>query len=386
MIKNIVQCLLLSAGIVFIMSEKSFSQVKTDSTSWHKNFSIGLYNFNYLRDYEYFSPIMEGYTLYGSIVQPTIIYKPSNHVSFKGGIFVQQNFGDDSIRVRPTFLLSVRNSSTDFSFGNYRNEYGHQLIEPLWFDDNLVTENIENGFNLKQKFSHLELDNWIDWNRAIINGSDFQEKVFGGLTSNILLLKNSSKKITFPIQVCIQHTGGQINKPDTSFFVTTILNADAGIKSILKNKNSNIFISEFSAEAYYVFYKEFSPNPHLQFTEGNGIWGLLKLKSNVGAGIELAYWQGNNFISPKGNSLMQSVSSVYPKSDYTEKERQLIFFTLKYEKDILPHLHFLFSGETYYDFKNKLFEYGIHLQLIYAINEDMHLPIGKFRPRKIIDP
>ncbi len=386
MIKNILQCLLLSAGIVFCLNEKTFCQVKTDSNAWHKNFSVGLYNFNYLRDYEYFSPIMEGYTLCGSIVQPTIEYKPSSHVSFRGGVFIQQNFGDDSLRVRPTFLLTIKNSSNDFSFGNYRNENGHQLIEPLWFTDNLVTDNIENGFNFKQKFNHLELDNWIDWNRAIKNGSRFQEKVFGGLTAKIYPLKIPGQKLTLPIQVCIQHTGGQINEPDSSFYVTTILNADAGIKSILKNKNSNKFISEFSAEAYYVFYKEFSPNPHLQFTEGNGIWALLKLKSKTGVGIDMAYWQGNNFISPKGNTLMQSISSVYPVSNYTEKERQLIFFTLKYEKEIAAHVNLLFSGEPYYDLKNKLLEYGIHLHLLYTINEDNHLPKGKLRRRKIIDP
>ncbi len=386
MIKIFFQCLLLTAGIVFILEEKSFSQVNADSSWWRKNISVGLYNLNYLRDYEYFSPIMEGYTLCGSIVQPTIVYKPSTHIEFRGGVFIQQNFGDDSLRVRPTFLLTVMNSSNDFSFGNYRNEDGHQLIEPLWFTDNLITENTENGFNFKQKFNRLELDNWIDWNRAIIKGSDFQEKVFGGLTATIFPLRNSNHKLTFPIQACIQHTGGQINKPDTSFFVTTILNADAGIKSKLKNRNTNNFISEFSAEAYYVFYKEFSPNPHLQFSEGNGIWALIKLKSKTGIAIEMAYWQGTNFISPKGNTLMQSTSSVYPENNYTEKQRNLIFLTVKYENEIASHVRLLFSGEPYYDMKNKLLEYGIHLHLIFTFNEVNHLPAGKFKPRKIIDP
>lgn len=292
MIKNIVQCLLLSAGIVFNMSEKSFSQVKTDSTSLHKNFSIGLYNLNYLRDYEYFSPIMEGYTLYGSIVQPTIIYNPSNHVSFRSGIFVQQNFGDDSIRVRPTFLLSVINSSTNFSFGNYRNEKGHQLIEPLWFDDNLVTENIENGFNLKKKFSHLELDNWINWNRAIKKGSDFQEKIFGGLTVNFLPLKNFKKVFTIPVQVYLQHTGGQINQPDSSFFVQTILNGAIGIKSEIGEVEHYPF--RFGAEAYFVYFKDFSPNPNMIFTEGKGIWTLVKLKSKKD--LELNWLIGRELI------------------------------------------------------------------------------------------
>ena len=108
--KKIFQCLLISAGIVFFRTEKSFSQIVfPDSTSVERKFSPAIYNFNYLRDYEYFSPIEEGYTLFGTIVHPTLEYKFSKHISFNGGIYFQENFGSDSFRVRPTFLLKLGN-------------------------------------------------------------------------------------------------------------------------------------------------------------------------------------------------------------------------------------------------------------------------------------
>ena len=62
---------------------------------------------------------------------------------------------------------------------------------------------------------------------------------------------------------------------------------------------------------------------------------------------------------------MQSVSVVYPKSDYNENERRLLFLNLKYETTIANKINFNLSFEPYYDFKNKLLEYGIHLQTIF---------------------
>ena len=382
---KIFQCLLLTAGIVFFNAFNSFSQSRTDSVPQKKKLEIGIYNFNYLRDYEYFSPITEGYTLFGSIVQPTLVFNSSDKISFRSGVFIQQNFGDDSIRIQPTFLLTIRNKKNDFCIGNYRNENGHQLIEPLWFSDNLVTDNIENGYNLKQKLKHFEIDSWLDWNRAIKKGSDFQEKVFGGVTLNFNPNKNNHRLIQFPIQICIQHIGGQINQPDTSFYVQTILNGAVGIKSEIGEVEH--YPIRISAEAYFVYFRDYSPNPNLFFKEGNGIWAIIKMKSKKGFGIEAAYWQGKNFISPKGNSLVQSVESVYPSKGYSEKDRKLFFFTIKYEKEIAKNAVLMLSGEPYYDFKNKLLEYGIHLHLLFKLNEDAHLIKGTINsfPR-IIDP
>ncbi len=393
---KIAQCLLLSAGIVFFSSGISFSQTPNDSAFQKKKVEIGIYNFNYLRDYEYFSPIMEGYTLFGTIVHPSVTFNPNNKVSFRTGVFVHENFGDDSLRVRPTFLLTVRNKSNDFSFGNYRNEEGHGLIEPLWFSDNHVIENLEDGFNLKQKFNHFENDTWLDWNKAIQKGSDFQEKIFGGLSAKIFPFKNYNPIFTFPLQAYLLHQGGQINQNDSSFHVTTLMNAAGGmcIKINFDNSSGNSgwyynskkkprdhypesFISEISVAGYYVFFKEFFPSSYSQFTNGSGIWAQVKLKSKSGAGIEMAYWQGTNFISPKGNPLMQSVSSVFPVSNYTERERQLLFFTLKYENEIAKSVTLMISGEPYYDLNNKLLEFGLHLHLTFTFNEDKHLLSGK---------
>lgn len=377
MMKNIFQCLLLSAGIVFCVSEKSFSQTGNDTATVLKKFSFGLYNFNYLRDYEYFSPIEEGYTLCGAIVNPTLQYNASKHVSFIGGVLLQNNFGDDSLRVRPTFLLKLENKTTEFNFGNYRNE-GYDLIEPLYFADNLVTENIDNGFLMRQYFRHITIIQWLDWERAIKKGSDFQEQVWGGATVNIRPLRKYFKALQFPLQAYVQHTGGQINIPDTSFYVKTILNAAAGIKSE-SYENPKLF-SQVGAEAYYAWYKNFSPSFSDEFNNGNGIWASAYLRLHLDYNQKnlnslkfiLSYWQGTDFISPKGNPLMQSISSVYPESDYTEPKRNLLLLALKYENEIDKKLELELSFEPYYDLNNKLLEYGIHLQTKFPINSSKY--------------
>ncbi|HAP01200.1 MAG TPA: hypothetical protein DCQ93_04670 [Bacteroidetes bacterium] len=367
MLKKTFQCLLLTAGIVFFQSENSFSQ--TDST-FKKKFSLSLYNFNYLRDYEYFSPIMEGYTLFGSIVQPAVEFKATDHVTFKAGVFVQQNFGEDSLRIRPSFLLKLENKKTQFQFGNYRSE-GYNLIEPLYFTDKLITENLDNGFLLSQVFGKLNIIQWLDWERAIQNGSDFQERVWGGMSLNFLPLNKYYRAIQFPVACYLQHTGGQINQIDSSFHVRTLLNASFGIKS--ESYENPKFFSQVGAETHFVYYKEFFPIQNNIFKDGNGIWTSTymrlhldsKKKNNNSLKIVFSYWQGKKFLSPKGNPLMQSVSVVYPKSDYNENERRLLFLNLKYETTIDNKINFNLSFEPYYDFKNKLLEYGIHLQTIF---------------------
>ena len=64
---------------------------------------------------------------------------------------------------------------------------------------------------------------------------------------------------------------------------------------------------------------------------------------------------------------MQSVSSVYPESDYTESTRTLALLAVKYENTIDKKFKLEISVEPYYDFYTKLLEYGIHMQFNFPI-------------------
>lgn len=356
----IITCVAFSSGKV--------QAQESDTLNKRAKIDFGIYNLNYLRDYEYFSPIEEGYTLFGTVVHPEINFHPSRSVFFKAGVFFQQNFGDDSIRMVPTFLLELKNKSNSFCFGSYRNEDLHGLIDPLWYTDHRITHNIENGFNLRQDFGWLKIDNWLNWKNAIQRGSHKQEEVIGGMSAEYFPLRSKTTIISVPVQAYLLHKGGQINEPDSLFHVTTFLNAAGGLRLQWINKSQSTFISNCSAEGFWVLSSDFSPFHQLPFNNGTGAWVKINARLKHGVSIWFAGWQGRQFISPEGNPLMQSVTAVYPLTVYTETERKLLFATIELDKKLAGNVSLNASANPYYDLNNSLFEYALMFHLRFALN------------------
>ena len=65
---------------------------------------LSLNSFTFFKDNEYFNKIVDGYTLYGTQLNPQLVYYPVQNLRLEGGVFLWKDFGNPQLQqVRPTF-------------------------------------------------------------------------------------------------------------------------------------------------------------------------------------------------------------------------------------------------------------------------------------------
>jgi len=337
----------------FLCDEISVSE--KDSNAFGTTFSV----FNYMRNTEYFNNIEQGRTLFGYQLQPKLFYQPNQHIKFEAGVFLRNDFGgiNPYTQAIPTFTLKVKNNRFSFLFGTLEGALSHRLIEPMYNIENVITKRIENGAQIKYDGPKQFFDAWINWENFIERGSSSKEILTAGI-SNLTTLYSSQNgfNIAFPLQLTIHHHGGQITT-DTSN-LTIQMNAAAGLR--LSKKYTNQLINELRFDGYFTSYNETSNSGAFPFRNGNGYYANVLIKSKI-IDVMFSYWNGNNYLAPRGSYIYQSQSVDVPL--YTEKNRKLLFVRLMREQPLFGNLYLTARFEPVYDIKNKLFDYSFSLYL-----------------------
>jgi len=87
---------------------------------------ISLNAFTFFKDNEYFNDIVQGYTLFGTQLNPQLVYYPTKDLRLEGGVFLWKDFGTPTLRqVRPTFRATWTHGSSQFIFGNIKANLNH---------------------------------------------------------------------------------------------------------------------------------------------------------------------------------------------------------------------------------------------------------------------
>ena len=86
-----------------------------------------------MKDNEYFGPIADGYTLFGTQINPQLGYKISRYLSLEAGVFLMKDFGNKNFTtIAPTYSLRYCKNNFKMIFGNLNGSINHNLIEPLY--------------------------------------------------------------------------------------------------------------------------------------------------------------------------------------------------------------------------------------------------------------
>ena len=56
---------------------------------------LNFHNFNYLRNYEFFNDFQDGYTLFGTQIEPQLTYYAHPRLALTAGVHVRKDFGDE---------------------------------------------------------------------------------------------------------------------------------------------------------------------------------------------------------------------------------------------------------------------------------------------------
>lgn len=336
----------------------------TDSNTW----GVSVSNFNYLRNTEYFNAIESGRTLFGYQLHPQMYVQPYARVKLLAGIFVQSDFGATPTinKVLPTFTIKFlsKSQTESFTFGTLEGALAHRLIEPLWDINSAIERRIENGAQFKSERNKLFVDAWINWERFIERGSPFKEQFAAGLNFTPTLFKSPiGFFINTPLQATAFHRGGQIDT-DTSNMVMQV-NAALGLQ--LGNQQANNKW-KWQTEVYYTHYQENSNSGYFPYRNGSGLFANAAITRNHFT-LMGSYWQGNQWMAPRGTVLYQSVS--VDKPGVVQANRQLVFVRLLYAKELRNNLTLSARVEPVYDTRAALLDFSYSLYLVFRLDKQL---------------
>lgn len=347
---------LLFSALLLLLSFWSFAQYyraesdlqrlfKTDSSVL--NFNID--NYNFLWNNEFFSPIIEGYTLIGYNIQPAFEYHFTPEIKAKAGIYLLNYFGEGKYtHCLPIYSVTWHKNNLAVTMGTINGASFHRLPDPVMNRERQLTNINENGMQIVYNTSNLFVDVWVDWQAFIFQNDMEKEEIFGGLSVDWQAFKNQSLAVSIPASWVIYHKGGQIDiSPEP---MKLLYHFSAGLELELFSQG---FIDKWTARTELLSFHDNSPKPESIYEQGAGSLSSLSIYHKKSS-FSLGYWYGNQFLSRQGNQIYQCKSYDPVKN---ETERFLFTAELNIVKEVTDYFTMGLCGKGYFDTNNEQFDY-----------------------------
>ena len=352
-----------------------FGQVGKETGTQDGELSLRIKSISFVKNNEYFNPIIEGYTLLGFFFQPELVYSPSGKITLRAGTHLLKYSGREKFsQVRPVFSASLNLSKkTTLTIGSLSGSDKHKLFDPLFNSERLYNDYLEDGVQLTTANNHFFNDTWVNWENFIFKGDSTQEiMTFGESFKYTSSTFSDFLQVEFPLQVQVKHFGGQIsNYPE---HIETFLNLATGVRINFDLAHKRY--GQAGIEYLQFFNNQLNShtdiaNPQVINNESNGefqhgimhgySYSLRLHYTYKGLYIGAAYWKSYNFLSPNGNNIYSSYSDY--QANVVIPDRKIITNTINLT--ILPESYLeLFLGlETYYDVALKRLDNSITLHL-----------------------
>ena len=341
-------------------NEAIFNRIRP-ADSLEKELHFNFYNFNYVRNYEYSNKFHDGYTLYGTQLEPQLVYYANPNLAITAGAYLRKDFGDNGVYdAKPLFSLKYHKKDLTFIFGSLEGNIQHNYIEPIYNFERKITTPIEYGTQLLVEKEKFRLDSWISWQKMIYRGDAAKEEIVGGLITETDLIKTENWRLTIPAQFLAYHQGGQIDVLK-DIPLTTLFNGAAGFKL---HKKVGYYVKEVFTDNYVAVYKDFSPTKVRAYQGGFGLWLNAGMETKWGS-LVASYWKGNKFITIKGMPLYQSVSENLVDAGFAQNSRSILALRYVYQKQLIPNLYLDVRFEPHVDLdqtdKNLQFNHSLFL-------------------------
>jgi hypothetical protein len=325
-------------------NEAIFNRIRP-SDSLDKELHFNLYNFNYVRNYEYSNKFHDGYTLYGTQLEPQLVYFANPNLAIVAGAYLRKDFGTEGIYdAKPLFSLKYHKKDLTLIFGSLEGNIQHNYIEPIYNFERKITTPIEYGTQLLVEKEKFKLDSWIAWQKMIYPGDAKKEEIVGGLSTETTVWQKDNWQLSIPAQFLAYHQGGQIDVLK-SIPISTLFNGATGFKL---HKRVGYRVTDVFFDNYIAVYKDFSPTKTRAYQGGYGLWLNAGVNSKWGS-LVASYWKGNNFITIKGMPLYQSVSTTLYDEGFTQQSRSILAVRYAYQHQLLPNLYLDVRFEPHFD-------------------------------------
>ncbi len=326
-------------------NELSFSDLKYDNSK----LKVGLENCNFVWNNEYFSPIVNGYTLIGYFLKPTLDYQISPNITLKGGVHLLKYSGIDNFsKIQPIYSVTYNKNRFSFTMGTLNNTLNHRLNDVLFLSERYFTNNVENGVQVLWKSEKVFLDMWLDWRKFIFKNDNEKERLTFGLSSQLKYKDSGKWHLSFPMALLIDHKGGQIDTSNER--MRTIINTSLGadVDYLLKTK----WITKVNFKNQLLGFYDNSSNPNSLYEKGYGNLLEVSFFKNKNY-LKFGSWNANRYISFLGHPIYQCFS----ENGIHAKHRHLFTTELYLNYRIYKNAEIAFTGRTYYDFVNCTFDH-----------------------------
>ncbi|MCC3151838.1 hypothetical protein Q3A66_00565 [Hymenobacter sp. BT770] len=322
---------------------------------------ISLNAFVFFKDNEYFNKIVDGYTLYGTQLNPQLVYYPIKDLRLEGGVFLWKDFGNPVLQqVRPTFRATWTTGKQQIILGNIRPHLAHNYIEPMFNFERAMLNPLEEGIQVRYQGTRLFVDQWVDWQRQQYRYSNYQEEVAGGISSNYRLSRDGSPwEVAVPFQFTAIHHGGQIDTLDKP--LQTVFNEALGLEA--RHRLAGPTVQAVRLNGYVLGYQDYSfTKGQFPFRYGRALYLNATLETRY-ADVMLSYWQGSRFISPLGGDLYQSASRTVSNPDFVDPKRKIVMLRLLHDFRISDAASLTARVEPLFDLNAKLLDYSFGMYL-----------------------
>lgn len=324
-----------------------------------KNLYFRLMNLNFMRNNEYFTPIVQGQTFFGYQLAPTLIYLPTPHIEVEAGVFLRHDFGrQDFAQIQPIFSFRYKKNKTSITFGNLHSSLSHGLIEPLYSFERVLTHYLENGFQIKHKSRVWDIDAWVDWQQVAYPRGNQQEHIWAGANINLRIAPCPKGEIKTDTSFCsglsvsLQgttfHQGGQDLNLPTPLPATNSFQVATGLRYAT---------SKWLAEAYYVrTTREIYADSLTTVRAGNGLYAQVGKKWGKKNDLQtvVSYWQGYGVDNVLGGDLYKSFPTY--TAGKVQMSRRLVMLRLSKVWTLAENITLTARLEPYYDFVSQRLE------------------------------
>lgn len=353
-----------------VIGQYSFSQLDNsllytpDADSLiKKEAKIGLFvnSISYIRNTEYHSSIDIGATWAGTQIWPQAIYRYNDKLSFKAGLFIQKDIGNNKFRTLiPTYTLSYKLKDLKVNFGTLDGSLDHNLIEPLYAMENFIDKRIENGLQFKGKSKRLVYDVWLDWEKMIYRTSTSQEQFTVGVSTDFKAIAKENFTWSFPVQIIARHQGGEIYAHPHNNIKSQY---DFAYGTHISHKRPGKIIDKVDFQGYLTFYEDGAPSKADSFKDGTGNYMALTLGVKH-FGVMLNYWDAHQYIAPLGETLLASKSRGRP-GEFIQY-RKMVMLRLMYEIPLWNNCALVARMNNNYDLAEK--QYNNVIEFYFKFN------------------
>lgn len=349
-------------------------EIKLSDSTTHE-IGLQIYDASFLRNNEYMHDIATGYTLFGQQLSTSLYYQMHHNWKVLGGIYLRRDFGAKGIlNLQPCISMKFQQQGYSFLFGNLEGQLAHRLSEPIFNYERYMTDFNETGLQFKINHRKLWSDTWINWEVMQYNRSDYQEEFVAGHHTQYHVLSTPKHDMMLDLQGLVHHKGGQIDV-DTHK-VRTRFNAGLGLHYA---RLLNRWVTRIEWAQSIFFYNEAAPPAGIAIDHGMGFYSQMSVNAKPGFVLSVQYWKSENYLATHGGYLFQSESSEFLQKSATQKQRELLFFRLLYQKEILRDIYMDIRFEPYYDLANQYLEYGY----AFYLNYKKDFTIGKLKIRQL---